>query len=1090
MTSPPRGRWLLFVFLGSLSACLRQEGALLVELTAEPSVRADCLKVSLYDGDAERQWVVVRREPDQSIYTIAVNPSADLPRSPLVEGSGWVGDCDDEASLQLNLRAEKVPAVFTPGVVERLSIRLEAPPLSADGDRDGYRAGVDCEDGDAAVHPGAPERCELETDADCDGQVGCADSACADQAPCSGPPDRLAFTGLPASVEAGACLGGVAVELRNASGPRAATRTTSVQLEGVEAFALDAGCTGTPVTSTLIAFESSASVPLSLRFGAPGRATVTASAAGLTSASTTVAVDSGPLASLELTGAPANVVAGTCIGPLTVRLLDAHGYAAAARGLQTVALETQPGAATGSFFGDAACATPPISQLQVAAGQASGTFWLRLTRAASTTVRATTSGRSATASLAVGPAPASRLAFVNAPLGLRTTDTCSSERGAVLRLEVHDDYGNRTTTPAAFSAAPAASPSLTLQFFDAATGQCASPVAAVTFGAGSSEAALLVRGDRVGSGTVTVTPLNGLRAATQALTVGAGDPTRLVFTTGNQTPVAGECTAAETVLEVQDATHAPSSFATDRTVALSTIPATTDPAFHFYGQPGCPPGSVLGTLTLPAGETQVRFYFRGEQRASFDVRASASGVAAATLSGNEVRAGPPAALSWTAPATPRAVAGTCSPSYGLRVVDAFANLTSFASANPLTLSSSPPGLTFDTVAGSCQALGALSLPAATSLVTAQARGTDAGTYLLSASAGGVSTLHPTSLTVEPAAPILSVTPAGPLTMVAGQCLGLTFSRADAFGNPVPAAPGGETVLFSVPSADVTVHASAQDCDAGTSPTSALPVTTGHVRSGWVRSTRAAADAGVLGASFGAASTSVPLRVTPGPTRHLIFVELPMTRTAGVCSGALTLRREDAWGNATTNGTLNATVSGPGLSVSPGAACAGGVASVSFQPNASTSSTFSVRGSDAGVWSLTATAAGGAVTGTGAFTVTPGPADSLAYLTATRTLHVDECSGDVAIEARDASGNPTVPGPPLTVQLLESPSGGAIFFEGTACTGGAVSSLTMSQSIAHFSFMPTVAPVGLWIEARPDTPSVATTSQHWTIALPDGGTFLP
>ncbi len=52
-----------------------------------------------------------------------------------------------------------------------------APPPDADGD--GFVAPDDCDDGDADVHPGAPERCDARVDTNCDGTVGC-DQAAAD----------------------------------------------------------------------------------------------------------------------------------------------------------------------------------------------------------------------------------------------------------------------------------------------------------------------------------------------------------------------------------------------------------------------------------------------------------------------------------------------------------------------------------------------------------------------------------------------------------------------------------------------------------------------------------------------------------------------------------------------------------------------------------------------------------------------------------------------------------------------------------------------------------------------------------------------
>jgi hypothetical protein len=49
-----------------------------------------------------------------------------------------------------------------------------------DDDGDGYDADEDCDDGDAAIHPGATEVCDDEADNDCDGAVDADDGDCAD----------------------------------------------------------------------------------------------------------------------------------------------------------------------------------------------------------------------------------------------------------------------------------------------------------------------------------------------------------------------------------------------------------------------------------------------------------------------------------------------------------------------------------------------------------------------------------------------------------------------------------------------------------------------------------------------------------------------------------------------------------------------------------------------------------------------------------------------------------------------------------------------------------------------------------------------
>ncbi len=56
-----------------------------------------------------------------------------------------------------------------------------------DMDGDGYPAGEDCDDLDAAIHPAAPETCFDDRDNDCDGQIdeGCGAAPCATDADCT-----------------------------------------------------------------------------------------------------------------------------------------------------------------------------------------------------------------------------------------------------------------------------------------------------------------------------------------------------------------------------------------------------------------------------------------------------------------------------------------------------------------------------------------------------------------------------------------------------------------------------------------------------------------------------------------------------------------------------------------------------------------------------------------------------------------------------------------------------------------------------------------------------------------------------------------
>ena len=557
-------------------------------------------------------------------------------------------------------------------------------------------------------------------------------------------------------------------------------------------------------------------------------------------------------------------------------------------------LAAQPGEATGAFFTDGACTGGAISHVVIPPGEGTATFRFRGTHAGTTSLSATAAGRTVSATLTVTPGAAAQLAFLGGPLALRTSELCSSERSAVLRFEVEDEFGNRTTTPTAVACSPAVAGNLSLTFFDAASGQCAAPVAGVTIGPGSSEAGFLLRANAVGSGTVTITPQTGLRAATQTLTVAAGDATRLAFATGPQTPLAGECTPAETVLEAQDALGTPSSFAVDTTVSLATTTVPLDATFHFYGQAGCPQASVRTTLLFPAGQSRVRLYFRGEkQTTSFGIQASPSAGAVVSLGGNSVRAGPPATLTWAPPAPPRAQAGACSASYALKLVDAFLNPTVFPSAQALQVVSTPGGLTFDTAPGQCQSAGSLSFPPGTSEVAVQARGIDAGTYQVSATTAGVSTAGPTSLQVV-AGPTASLVFVGlPSGLDAGTCSGgVTLLRKDAFQNPSSDGPfdvslSGSSLLVATGPNCFGATSNATVTFGSTASTSGVFSVTGTTVG--PASVTASARAGALGAT-GLVDISAA-----GP-HHLVFTTVPAGLDAGTCSGPLSLELRDAYGN--------------------------------------------------------------------------------------------------------------------------------------------------------------------------------------------------
>ena len=76
------------------------------------------------------------------------------------------------------------------------------PPPCTDADGDGACATDDCDDGNAAVHPGATEVCDNGIDDDCNGAVDSADATCGAGGGCD-----LLGVGASCSADSKCCTG-------------------------------------------------------------------------------------------------------------------------------------------------------------------------------------------------------------------------------------------------------------------------------------------------------------------------------------------------------------------------------------------------------------------------------------------------------------------------------------------------------------------------------------------------------------------------------------------------------------------------------------------------------------------------------------------------------------------------------------------------------------------------------------------------------------------------------------------------------------------------------------------------------------------
>ncbi|MDP1822248.1 MAG: right-handed parallel beta-helix repeat-containing protein [Archangium sp.] len=756
-----------------------------------------------------------------------------------------------------------------------------------------------------------------------------------------GVPASLAFTTAPQTRAAGSCSGIVTVEVRDAPGnPSTVAALTTVTLAALPvagfAFYSDASCATAVPSVTIAAGLSNTSFFFRGTLAQP--IDVTASSAGLASATQRETLTAGPDAALLFTTPPRIVNAGACSAALTVGVQDAFGNAAPQAAARAVALSAAPG--TGfTFYSDAGCTTV-VTGLTIGGGASSGTFFVRGTTANAELVTAQSAGvTNATQTVTVTAASTpSKLAFTTPPRTV-TSAQCS----AVLTVQSLDSFDNPRTlaanTPVVLSAVPAAS----FAFYSDAA--CTVAVANITIAAGTDTASFYARGLPAGAVVVTAAAA-GLNPATQTVTITAAPADRLVFTTPPQTLVAGACSALATV-QSRDAQGNASPPGANTTVTLTSGAGVT-----FFSDATCT--TTAGSVTLASAATSTSFYFRGTVAGTRTLTASAPGFTAGTQNETINPAAPSKLIITSAPLSVQA--GACSAAVTVQVQDPFNNPVTLGSALPVTLSQA--GVPVTLYSGACGApAGSITIGAGASSATFTLRGTTAGVVTVTTTSAGLTPASQAE-TINPAPGDRLVFTTPPQTLTAGACSAVaTVQVRDPFGN---AAPVGALTTVTLSAPPPMTFFTAAGC--GTSTTTAPIAAGASATSFFFRGTLSGAvllTATAPGLTPGTQSQTI----NPGAATAFQWDPLPPSLTLTVPFAA-TIRARDAFGNTATSFTQTAA-----LSLAPVATT---VACTAACTNATTTDVFT-----AGVWTGTltlggavgtgraATATQGAVTGTSA-----------------------------------------------------------------------------------------------------------------------------
>ena len=1086
-----RLRILTLTSFAVLSSCAPPDSALKVKVTVRAQgtsrVRADCLRLTISNETQELKSLTIKRPADDDA-VFAVRRGSDLPATVKVQASGYIGtDCGDDSTLKLNAQGDAVDGVFPQSGVTEVVVFVDPPNSSLDGDRDGFvaaaRGGLDCNDGDNTVFPGAGQVCANTGDTDCDGQSGCDDSECGSATVCADPPDRVQITTSVATMLRYECRGPFRVELRNANGPRLAIRDTAValtsSLAGVTVHGV-ATCTDTALTSLPIPFgQSNFEVYLKADGVAFGNTTLEATAARVaTPGRATVEVHPQPIDHIEFTSPARTVSAGACsTEQVTLEFRDAMNRRTDVDAPATLTLFSAPGDLNGNiFFSDAACATP-ASMHMLQPGQGAIAVHINAATAGTFTLTATPSaGAGRTQVLTVQPAAASKLAFTNNPIVLSTTQSCSA---GLFTVQLQDQFNNPVTTSAAVPLRLSVTGLMGVLLYDTSSMCMTTAQTDFTIPAGASSVSFRAVGMTASAtpGDITARVANGaaITDATQVLRISAGFASKFEFSGGAQNPIASVCSANPFTVSLLDAANNPASSSSNQVIALTTQPAP-DATFRFYSGAGCQT-DLGGNITIPMGQTSAQFYFRGNRAvANFEIRGSSGTLTppGMFLPGNSIRAAAPGKLVFIAPASQTAAAGTCTPGpYLANVLDLFDNPTSFTTAQTVTVTSNPtgqPGGTLTVGATTCNVGNTVPLAAGAGQVSfnAQHTVTNAG-YALTAAVGGFSTPTPVTLTVTPGPSTLQadIPTGGTVSLVAGACQQVTLGRRDMYGN---AAPTTSPVALAFPPSTLWDVYTSANCSSGLGQP--INLTNASTVTFSVRPRTSGSH--VMTASILAMSQQVVVNFTVAPGAPTLVFEVPATflgtaaasQTAGTgCTLVTVLRRDLPYLNDVplggTGGNLTFTLAA-GTTAHTGTPCTVGNQTSSVPLTATDArASFYVRATRSsptgGPATQLVTPALAAQSANLTLTVNPG-APTLGIVLpigGTTTVAANQCQR-VNVERRDPSNNlvPVASAMNLTV----TPTANLEIFSSTDCTGAAITNVpvTSGASTRDFSIRSTLA----------------------------------
>lgn len=479
------------------------------------------------------------------------------------------------------------------------------------------------------------------------------------------------------------------------------------------------------------------------------------------------------------------------------------------------------------------------------------------------------------------------------------------------------------------------------------------------------------------SGYTLVASSAGLTSVTSSpITVTAGAPVHLTFTTPPSNVVAGAVMAPAVVVAITDA-------------AGNRVPTATDSVTLAIA--AGPTGATLGGTTkvaAVAGQATFSDLTLPKAGANYRLVPMAASMARDTSAAFTVAPASPAVLAFTQEPTNAAAGAAIAPDVQVAVRDTLGNVVaSYTDTMTLTLSASPTGDTLRGVRKVAASAGVATF-GGLSLVRA-----GAGYRLGAAAAGVTGTATSGTFDIAPAAPARLDFSVEPSLVNVGDTIrpSPVVVASDAFGNLVPSFTGSVTVALLANPGGATL-----------SGLQAVAAVTGQATFADLTLDRPGVGYTLVSSASGLApDTSVVFEVRANVPTQLVFVVQPSNATAGVAiAPAVQVALKDALGNTVTTATDSIAVA---IGSNPGSGTLSGTRKVAPVSGVATFADLSIDKSGVG-YTLAASAGGLPVAASTTFDVAPGAAETLVFTTQPPTSVQAGQALSLVVTAKDAQGN--------------------------------------------------------------------------------------